>query len=447
MTTINGPVIFNDGAGSDSAASGVGPSTAVTGTGGSTDGTSTVDLSADSPDLSGVSAGDLFYLHDPTSGRQFSVIASVDDGADTVTCDDSFTNTESGLTWAIGGKRATFDDSASRRLFTTDGSGGWWLETETDQTLNGDISTSAHSILVRGAASADHPVITQANNDYHFQGNRSGGTIFLQNLKLQNSNGTKTNAIGVRANASNATYHIIDCILGDATNQLLKGFDHAQFTGNYLIQNCVVEECTDSGIDIINQSNMKVYDCVIRNNGAYGIVCVTNTSSKECHVHNCLFYGNATAGYYNRAAGGSEVCYCTFFDEVRGIYITHSANPHFIARSNIFKNCTTGSHHAGNNGLYINNNFHGNGTDIGTGSPRELNTTNLDPEFVSTGNADPYDDDFTPGDNMKGIGACIDKGLAAVGECDLGAIQIPPAGGGGGSSVLIPRGMSGGFPA
>ena len=101
MTTPNGAIVFNATYGSDTQASGLGPATALYGSGATTDGTAVVTGIT----TTGVTAGDLLWVQ-TSSGRQFSIIASVDSGAQ-VTCDDTLS---AGLsqTWAIGGKRATW---------------------------------------------------------------------------------------------------------------------------------------------------------------------------------------------------------------------------------------------------------------------------------------------------------------------------------------------------
>lgn len=104
MTALNSAILFNSTSGSDTAASGVGPATAVTGSGASTTASSAVVTGIST---TGVSSGDLLFVQS-SSGRKFSVIASVDSSTQ-VTCDDVFANTESGRSWAIGGKRATLE--------------------------------------------------------------------------------------------------------------------------------------------------------------------------------------------------------------------------------------------------------------------------------------------------------------------------------------------------
>lgn len=137
MTALNSAILFNSTSGSDTAASGCGPATAVTGSGASTTASSAIVTGIST---TGVSAGDLLFVQS-SSGRKFSVIASVDSSTQ-VTCDDVFANTESGRSWAVGGKRSTFDNADSRELFTTNFHTAVLdkIKTETDQTLTSTIA-------------------------------------------------------------------------------------------------------------------------------------------------------------------------------------------------------------------------------------------------------------------------------------------------------------------
>lgn len=126
------PVIkFNNSTGSDTQASGAGPDTAVFGTGASLASSTSVDLSADAPDLSGVATDGSACLWVLTSsGRQFSKITGVDNGTKIVTVETAYGVTESGRTWAIGGKRATMHNTNSLLLFTADARQSWEVELE-----------------------------------------------------------------------------------------------------------------------------------------------------------------------------------------------------------------------------------------------------------------------------------------------------------------------------
>lgn len=118
-------ILIDNSSGSDTAASGAGPATALHGTGAATTASgSTVDLSADSPNLSGVATdGSALLWVQSSSGRQASPITAVNNTTKVVTVSDTYANTESGKTWAIGGKRATLDDAGFRQI-VKDRSGG-----------------------------------------------------------------------------------------------------------------------------------------------------------------------------------------------------------------------------------------------------------------------------------------------------------------------------------
>lgn len=152
MTLARSYIVFNASTGSDSAASGLGPSTAVIGSSAELDGSSTVDLSYDGVDLSGISVGDLLFC-ETTSGRKFSIISAVDTINETITTDDVW-GTESGVSWAVGGKRATFDHASSRALFANGVANYSVIYTETNQTLTSAIQLvlpSNSPIIFRGS--------------------------------------------------------------------------------------------------------------------------------------------------------------------------------------------------------------------------------------------------------------------------------------------------------
>jgi len=138
MTTPNGNIIFNANEGSDTQASGLGPRNAVYGSTATINSTSSTVTGIDT---TGVRAGDLLWVQSST-GRQFNVIQSVLNQT-SVACDNNFDVAESGRTWAIGGKRATLDNSDSRRLIghlnVSDLPSEAWVELETDQTFTSSV--------------------------------------------------------------------------------------------------------------------------------------------------------------------------------------------------------------------------------------------------------------------------------------------------------------------
>ena len=138
MTVLNGPIVFNSISGNDTQASGLGPTDALYGSTASiTSGSATVT----GIDTTNVLSGDLLWVKSST-GRQFSVIQTVVSSSE-VLCDDNFDVTETGRTWAIGGKRKTFDNADSRFVFSDrmDNSRYVGIKTETDQTVTGSTIT------------------------------------------------------------------------------------------------------------------------------------------------------------------------------------------------------------------------------------------------------------------------------------------------------------------
>ena len=134
MTALNNDCQFlvNSSTGSDTAASGLGPATAKYG---STAAISAGSAVVNSIDTTGLSVGDVIWV-DTTSGRQFNVIASVDN-ATQVTCDYYWDASEYIANWAVGGKRATLTGMESLLSYqvATD-SDTSEIVLESDQTVN-----------------------------------------------------------------------------------------------------------------------------------------------------------------------------------------------------------------------------------------------------------------------------------------------------------------------
>jgi len=290
MTTPNGAIVFNASTGDDAAASGLGPATAQTGSGASTDGTAVVTGIT----TTGVSAGDLLWVQ-TASGRQFSIIASVDSGTQ-VTCDDTFA-LGSGQTWAIGGKRATFENASSRQLFQ-DVKAAMVIETETDQSVTSMISilTVAGSyndgfIVLRGDSASTQRVFNSSALSPCIGGNGDWSRWRFENLKFTNSySGTKTSAAtGIRFRGS--AFFCVNCIFGDSTNQLYTSVYRYDSTAAVKMFRCVIENCTGPGIpvDSVNY-NPTLIGCIIRNNALHG--CSVHTGT----ITGCLIYGNGGHG-------------------------------------------------------------------------------------------------------------------------------------------------------
>lgn len=208
MTTPNGPILFNNSTGSDSQASGLGPATAIYGSNASLNG-SIVDVSADISFIN-INPGDLIYC-DTSTGRKFSVIMMVDATTFEIYTDDSWP-TESGVSWAIGGKRATFDNASSRRLFAEDTIFMCRVQTETDQALTSPLGGNGAIVKVI-ATGTSHKVITISgvgNAMFH------GGWFRLQNFKLEALDNNPL--LFSDATSGTTVLRCQDCVVGHPTN-------------------------------------------------------------------------------------------------------------------------------------------------------------------------------------------------------------------------------------
>lgn len=287
MTALNAAILFNNSTGSNTQSSGSSASANVYGSGASTTSGSAVVTGIVT---TGVQTGDLLWVQS-SSGRQFSVIASVDSGTQ-VTCDDTFANTESSRTWAIGGKRATFDNADSRQAFAD--SNGWVFETETDQSLTSQIAGPplAGTHEFRGSAGSVK-TITQTQNDRHFVQNTNNNAILVfSNLKFDNSSVTKTVAYALDLRRQFACF---GCVFGDPTNQLNVGLARAADFPTGIVANCIFQNCTNTtaGMYLTFSSGVKIDRCVFRNNVGSGLY----TAQYPMWVTNSIFHDNGNDGW------------------------------------------------------------------------------------------------------------------------------------------------------
>ena len=162
-------LIYVNGSGSDTQASGCGPATAIYGSNASTDGTTTIDLSLDSPNLSGVQQYDLIWV-DTATGSQFGVVQSVDNVAKTVTVGTAL-NLGSTQSWAIGGKRATLQSLDNFIVNVSDSN--WMIKVETDQTLTqqfpstSPVNYNVYTIIGDNGVDSSKIKLTASHSSYY----------------------------------------------------------------------------------------------------------------------------------------------------------------------------------------------------------------------------------------------------------------------------------------
>lgn len=325
MTAIGQSILFNSTSGSDTQSSGSSAGANVYGTGASTTGSSNVVTGITT---TGVQAGDLLWVQS-SSGRQFSVIASV--GSGQVTCDDTFANTESSRTWAIGGKRATWNNSDSVKMFTADAKSDWDIVTETDQTITQQIALVNGCRSIRGSSFASPPIITQSSNNEFFY-NQNNQAVLFADMELQYSNATKNKAAIGFAYGEAVLSNIV---ANDSTNNLYQVFArYCCNPANVVIQNCILGNCVDGTVNVGSGSVTAVGS--VFHDSSYGV------SYQNGSLSSCVFANNTNNGIYVAGFGGKSAIGNLFVGNGRyGIETTGGAMP--SPNKNWFYNNTLGN--------------------------------------------------------------------------------------------------------
>lgn len=342
MTAPNGAIVFNNSTGSDTTASGMG-SANVYGAGASITSGSAVVTGINT---TGVVAGDLLWVQSST-GRQFSIIASVDSGTQ-VTCDDNFGVTESSRTWAIGGKRATLQGSLA--LFAPCINGATY-ELETDQTITSNIPLNGTQswVTIKSNELGTKRSITQTTDNTDIFSGGGNTNFYFRDIKFRNTASVKKAAI--QHTGSNGTlYFLEDCIIGESGAGFESGMKVQNYANPYFYKT-IIQHC-DYG-----------YNCGYNNTGAearfvhckidtcgYGIFCshrqptiAENTIFSNCttaailtpvyyiqatrpHITGCIFYNNAKAfdidnyGFVtNNPAAFAELENCIFVNNTTAL--------------------------------------------------------------------------------------------------------------------------------
>lgn len=343
MTLLNSDIKFNNVDGSETA-SGCGPSVAISGTGASTNGTVSVDLSADTPNLSTVSVGDLLWVA-TSSGRQFSAISGIDDGTDIITCDNVYTGTESGLTWGIGGKRADPLSTNGRQLLQSDAHPGWTIDIENagvdyNTGASGSIVTIGGSDTADGNANEGMIILKSSspkkptflfdkanpnvNSFFRILGNfwrlehlkfdisagdativngildtdvnNEGQSCQFIDLEITSHNlSTTVAAIRSSQNTNAHTVHIERCFIHCDNGEIDDGIEltNTQNNDNSIITLNVISGMASEGIDIQNNP-MVITNNIVRNCGLDGIRMRGN--SRRSYIANNIIYSNDLAG-------------------------------------------------------------------------------------------------------------------------------------------------------
>lgn len=286
-------VLFVDGdVGSDlNSGSSAGASTIAAGTGAAWGLDDTViDLSADSPDLSGVSSdgSETIRIDGQTEGLRTTdvfKITAVDDGSDTVTVSATPGAAESGVTWAIGGATKTIQ----RAVDTSEADMTCHIKNSADYTetiTHGQLSGTTIWVRFIGYSTTpdDGGMVVIDGEDTRARGwAGSAGTnqIVLKNIWCKNHTG---DGFGL---GTSDFVRLKNCRSSDNGG---KGFSYNQqitFTGCYAHDN--------DGDGIFANDDVMLESCISSDNGGIGVL----TSGGS--LLGCLIFGNTGGGYQKTA--------------------------------------------------------------------------------------------------------------------------------------------------
>jgi hypothetical protein len=300
------PVISFGSGGSDTAASGAGPGTALTGTVGAVTSASATATIGDAVDLSGVAVNGSAVLWIQTaSGRQFSRISAISgsSGAWSLTLEDTVWTTSTNKTWGIGGKRATFGNADSRKLFSADVKAGWTVTTDADQSIStalttgvaGNTTSGAGSIAVKGTTDSPRPVITQTANAAIWTITQPGWAF--ESLGFKNSNASKGTAYAFDIEGGTGALVIRNCDIGDATNKVQSGFVRGAGNMRLVLVGTTIHDCASHGINEVSGTSdgcLEMVGSKVQKCGATGITLTFPVLGVT--IVNSTISGNASEG-------------------------------------------------------------------------------------------------------------------------------------------------------
>lgn len=398
--------------GSDTAASGAGPTTAVTGVASAHTGgvASTTITLTNAPDLSGVATDGsaAIWLATGAGVRHISKITAVDDGADTVTVEDSFTiSSGTPVDYAIGGERQSFNYDTSNNDWN-DWKAGWGAQLNGTFTLAnsfappaGDATDGTTRVFAKPGY-VSRPILDLTTpNTFVPSANCTWKDIrFLYTGTATNAalfdNGTTRNCMvffncefdAINRgycfnNRGSGTALFVDCEFKNANQTVAIGVRTASFRTSMQFLRCSIHNCGGDGFFADPSDStpaISLIDCTIYNNGGDGINLSTFTDASAggfVMIKECTIDGNTGDGI--AITGGANDSNIT----IDGNSISNNGGYGINASATI-----------GNNGVFVDyndifNNTSGSLNNI-TGGDNDITS---DPLYTST---TPGSEDYTP---------------------------------------------------
>lgn len=475
MSTAKWTLTFNADSGSDTQASGCGPATAVYGTAASYSG-SVFSLDGAAGNLGSVTTDHILWVATST-GRRFFTIASVDDGAGTVTVNEAPAGTATGLAWAIGGKRIDpFDDQGAdlnNAYLPADAGAGWTLELEggttadygptTGFTMTHGDNTNGPFRITAADLSAKPVVTLNGTNGAKIIYTANHNNWVIRGLRMECSPGTGARwfILGDRGTG----WAVLDCeFISTATGQSVTG---VAVSGNVGNANCI-DGCYFEGVTYaISNGSTGVRGLSITNNelngcGATGFPAIRTYRSYGCVIRGNVIYDSVDEGIGDASSAGFNYLLTVENNTIvssgsHGINFQGDLRAGFI-RNNIVTNSSgvgiKFSGGASQASVLVGHNCFGSGTgDGGANSSGQMSGVPAAFQLGGDVTANPFagtSPDFSVDTDVQALGwPKTADGIAGQGNTasyiDIGAVQRQePAGGGGniylrGANALLRR--------
>jgi len=369
-----------------------------------TSGNNTINLLTDNPDLTPVPTDStaVIWIESPDPNRNHFTIFNKNNTAKTVSVTP--TPTYSGtFRWAIGGKRKSWDEAQSKRMFQFKGKTA--IVTETDQTISStirivsDLDATDTVGWVGAEDKKGRRVLTMTADDVAILCDTAYGGI-IAGLHVKNSAATKVNALGIKATSNGVVLQLLNCIFGDATNKL-----SGNLLGANLVSNCAFIYCVNHGVNDEGGSGIHPYfGCVFAYNGGDGYF--RSSTYNPRRFINCLFYRNTGRGALVPDHQMADIFGCTFcYNGSHGLEVNGASEAPRIANCIFAFNGGYGLYRA-NNSEYSTryfrtgyNCFWNNASGSAFNYDFRYGDVVMDPQFI-----DPANDDFRIGENLKALG-------------------------------------------
>ncbi len=398
----------------------------------------TVDLSVDTPDLSGVVVGDTIRLNARTDGKNASVpgdifeITAVDDGADTVTVTPVPSSSTSSVTWAIGGSFATL----TKLVTSADIADILYASGTFDESVDmiNAVAGATQTTLIRLIGYTTTPgdggrVVLDSNNT------KARGIALKNNLfywSFENIRITRFTAEGFRNASTSTPARFINCRVDNCGGT----YAFAVPAYSHLVD-CEAVDNTSNGFDIPEMGMF--IRCLASGNGARGF-----RGTGGNHYFSCVAIGNTTGGFY-QVSDDNHKGLMMFNCLVDGAGVTTTgvliaddvAARQAVMINCVVRGCTTGVEAQSDNSIWAvqcGNNVADNGTDyVNIAAAARLEAATLDPEFVDRAGGDYTPTALAP-QVEAGYGWADSALLTTTGEDpDIGPVQHVSAAGVGAS--------------